>query len=109
MPLGFRFLATAILFLSACSATHRHSFVEPTELDSATIQGLWLRNSATVWEGYSLMAVDESFISSGLSGYQSTEKTRVAPGLHTFTIRAYFNRGLGTGPYAKHRDTSRIS
>jgi hypothetical protein len=93
------FIVTAFAGLSGCASTSRSMFVQSKASDAATIQARWLKESSYVWEGYSLLSVDDRFVSVGFFGDPNTAATRVDPGSRRLVVKAVFNRGLRTGPF----------
>jgi hypothetical protein len=90
-------LMTVVAGLSGCASTGRSIFIQSEAPDAATIQARWLRESVFVWEGYSILNVDNKFVSVGFLGDPNTAATRVEPGSRQLVIRVVFSRGLGTG------------
>ena len=93
------FIVTAFAGISGCASTGRSMFVQSEAPDAATVQGRWLKESFYVWEGYSLLSVDDKFISLGLFADPHNATTRVDPGTRWLVVKAVFNRGFQTGPF----------
>jgi hypothetical protein len=90
------FLLAAIAGLSGCAATGRSVFVQSKAPDAATIQARRVYESLRVWEGYSLLAVDDKFVSVGFFRNPNTATTKVDAGSRRLVIRGAFGRGFPT-------------
>lgn len=91
--------AFALLVLAGCASTGPSTFVPSEAADAASVRGQWTRESAFVWEGYSLLAVDDKFISHGMGRAENTA-VKVPAGLRKLAVKVSFNRGLNSGgPY----------
>jgi hypothetical protein len=101
-PLIAAVLLTAFFFLTGCATpgVQTSSFSDSNDADAASITGRWVRESPFVWEGFSLLAVNDKFISAPMMDRAEHVTAKVAPGTHKLAVKAIFNRGMGGGgPY----------
>ncbi len=95
--------------LSGCSTTGgKSSFIESQAPDAARITGSWARESMTFWEGYSLISVDDKFLSRGVFSSGVSASTRVTAGRRKIVVHANFNRGLNSGPFESYIELNAI-
>jgi hypothetical protein len=94
-------LGLNMLALAGCATTDgsSSSFTQSEAADAASIKGRWIRESAFVWEGYSLMAVDDKFVSPAFMDRQENATAKVDAGPRKLAVKVVFNRGFGSsGP-----------
>jgi hypothetical protein len=93
-------LSLSLFALAGCATTGGASsaFTDSAAMDAASIKGRWKRESAFVWEGYSLLAIDDKFVTSPLADRQEHVSAKVSPGSRKLAVKVAFNRGLGSGP-----------
>src|SRR5688572_30258143 len=92
--------AVSALVLTGCASTGQSNYVPSEEADAASVRGQWTRESPFVWEGFSLLAVDDKFISHGMMGRAENTSVKVPAGLRKLAVKVAFNRGMNTGgPY----------
>jgi predicted ribosomally synthesized peptide with SipW-like signal peptide len=93
-------LSLNMLVLAGCATTGgtNSAFTDSEAADAASIKGRWKRESAFVWEGYSLLAIDDKFVTSPLADRQEHVSAKVSPGSRKLAVKVVFNRGLGSGP-----------
>lgn len=94
-------LTLSMLAGCATPGGDRSTFSDSQAADAASITGRWIRESAFVWEGYSLFAVDDKFVAAPAMSRSEHATAKVSPGPHKLAVKVIFNRGGlgGAGPF----------
>lgn len=92
-------LIVELLVLIGCASTNANSFSASNSTIAATLKESWHRDSAAVWEGYAIAAVDGRFVAPGFLADPGDAILKIDPGTRRFIIFAKFNRGIRTGPF----------
>lgn len=92
-------LSLSLAFTVSCIFNPKYTYSESMSPDAASVVGYYNRIDSTIWERFSLLAVDDYFIKSNISGFNSVDELFINYGSHILTVRVNFNRGIGTGPY----------
>jgi uncharacterized protein YceK len=66
---GMKIVAILLVVLLSGCATTKNSYIppKPENNNTATIISSWTRNGLVDWEGYSIEAIDDKYVSYGLS------------------------------------------
>jgi uncharacterized protein YceK len=100
---GMKIVAILLVVLLSGCATTKNSYIppKPENNNTATIISSWTRNGLVDWEGYSIEAIDDKYVSYGLSD-RDWVTFPITEGPHKLLVFGQYNRSFsGTCPQEK--------
>src|SRR4051794_4292083 len=94
------FLAVATFILTGCATSSINTYNPPDAPNSALVKGSWNRESAFVWRGFTVISVDDKFVSKNFWTGEPDSELKVQSGDRRIVVQAHFNQGWSSkGPY----------